>query len=164
MSKTEEKTTVTVGLSWFSSDPVFPEVLEAMEQELRRGKFLAKEAIESLQELRPLNGGQPFTGQTHYGPHTYINIETPSLGKAVFIARVMEDFLWHEFSEKSPFFFGKYDTGGLCISFAHKSLPALLDSLEIALREAQQDVKGTRRFFPSKKLQSLRTTLRQIYS
>ncbi len=163
MTKKNQKSTVTVILSWFSSDPVFADVLAAIEREMRKQEFLSKKAIASLDELRPLNDGQPFTGYTQFGPHTWINIETPSLARAVFVARVLEDFLWHEFSEKSPFFFGKHGTGGLGVSYAGKSLVQIIDSLETTLSDAQQDLKGTRRFLPSKRIQRLRLVHQELY-
>jgi hypothetical protein len=157
-----KKATVTVGMGWFSSNPIFEEVLEAVNRELREKKFLSPEAVEALEALRPLNGGQPFTGHTHYGPHTWITIETPSLAKAVVVARILEDFLWHEFSGVT-FFFGTHKTGGLHVSYAGKSLAKLIGSLETALSDAQQDLKGTRRFLPSKRIQALRLRFQELY-
>jgi hypothetical protein len=153
---------VKVTLSWFSSAPIFMDVLTAVKREMFEGKILTANAIKALQELLPLNDGEPFNGNTQYGPHTRIWFEAPSLSRAVFVAEVLEGFLWHEFSEKD-FFFGTNGTGGLHVLFAGKSLPDLLESLETALGEAQQDLKGTRRFLPSKRIQRLRLAYEELY-
>ena len=155
-----KKSTVTVTCSWFSSDPVFKEVFEAIKLELFDPKILTPDAISILEDLYSFNGGEPFRGHTDFGPHTTISFEALSLAKGVLAARVLEDFLRHEFPKKGSF--GHF-MGGIQVYYAGMSLIKAIEMLETALAEAQQDLKGTRRFLPSKQIQRLRLVFEELH-
>lgn len=159
MSNRSEKSTVTVRMSWFSSNPIFKDVHASVKREISAGKFLSLWAVNVLRELLQWNGGEPFDGLTRYGPHTRICFEAPSLAVAVDTADILEYFLRHEFpgSKSDPVFLGFSRT------FAGKTLVAVVGDLEKAVADAQKDLKGTRRFFPSKKLQALRLAYESLH-
>lgn len=153
------KSTVTVTCSWYSSNPVFEDVLSAVKREMLEKKIVSGYATWELEELLPLNGGEPFNGRTEYGPHTRIQFEVSSLAKAIQVVRVLEYIFRHKFPNKD----GKTFFEGISFQYAGKPLYELVESLEKALGEAQQDLKWTRRFIPSKRIQRLRLAYEGLY-
>lgn len=153
------KKTVTVTMSWYSSNPVFREALVAVEEELENPQILTEQGAEKLKALLVLNNGKPFTGETQYGPHTTICFEAPSLGQAVLLARGIETLL----AKKFPGGMGD-GTGEVYIRFAGKPLTELLDELHATIGNAYNDLKLTRRLLPSKNIQKLRTSFQMIHS
>ena len=157
MSK-NNKTTVTVQFGWASSNPTFSEFFVAVYRDMGEQKFFSQGCVKRLQELLPLNDGKPFTGYTQFGPHTHITIEAPTLSRAVDIVRTLEGFLKHEFS-KVPSFCGGFHW----VTYAGTTLECVIEKLETALRDAQQDLKGARWFLPGKRLQRLRMAFEELY-
>jgi len=153
-----QKSTITVTMSWFSSPPVFKTALSSVTREITDGRVLTGEAHEQLRKLLPLNGEQPFGGETHFGPHTTIRFEAESLSHAVSAVNALQAFFQHEFPDLGR------GTGGMQVRYAGKPLAELLESLETALKDAQPDLKGTRRFLPSKHIGNLRTNFAALYS
>jgi len=154
-----KKSTVTVQISWFSSGPIFRDALAAVKDEIRERRVLTKEAHAELTELQVLNGGEPFAGETQWGPHTRLNFEAKSLVSAVSAAETIREFLVHRFPEGM----GR-GTGGVHIRFAGRTLMQILASLETALVDADPDLRGTRRFLPSMRIKTLRKNLEAIYA
>ncbi len=158
MSK-NTKTTVTVQFGWVSSNPTFSEFLVAVYRDMGEQKFFSQGFVKRLQELLPMNDGKPFNGHTLYeGSHTNITIEAPSLSKAIDIVRTLEGFLKYEFS-KVPSFCGGFHW----VTYAGTTLECLVEMVETALQDAQQDIKGTRWFLPSKRIQRLRIVYEKLF-
>ncbi len=151
-----KKDTVTVTMSWFSSDPVFAVALEAIQKELEHATTLSAIALAALVDLVILNHGEPFHGHTSVGPHTTISFEARRLSRAIFAADVITGFL------STKFDMGR-QTGGVQVRFAGKRLGELLDSLEVPLMNAQADLRGTRRFLPSERIKKLRDAAADLY-
>jgi hypothetical protein len=156
-----KKATVTVKCSWFSSNPVFTEVVAAVRRAITDPSVLPLEEGGFLGQLPSHNNGVPFTGYTETGPHTHITFEAADLASAVCTADALERFLRQEFPSKEGSPMSNFQ--GLYFTYGGKNLYAAVLTLENALSEARREIKRTRNFLPDRRLHKLRLMLDEAF-